>query len=179
LVVPVKFDAYVLSASPGNSIGYRVVLKFQNTGSTTAKRFTGIVNVVFTEGLLPDNFDYADASDAAPPIAFVGPQVPVAYPLDLSMENLIAVQDGEKNGFLYGWVEYEDIFTDTAKRRTEVCVRLAIVARLGDVPVTTDASPISFIAHGKYNGTDSDCFYKPGDRPPYRAEALPMPTTIR
>jgi hypothetical protein len=54
--------------------------------------------------------------------------------------------------YLWGWVEYDDIFTGTTRHRTEFCFQIDRVR----LPVTNDFL-IEFKPHSRFNAADSDC----------------------
>jgi hypothetical protein len=175
LVVPTNFVVTTIVNRQNRIIGYMVTAHFQNTGNTPAKRFTGTANTYVLEGTLPEDFRYPDRVAADPAHGTVGPRVIVPYPISIAIQDIVDIQQGRKKGFMYGWVEYSDIFESTKRRRTEFCVRIEVN---GDPTVLQPAqggpSVLGIGVHGKYNSTDEDCVYQPGERPP--VGDLPPPT---
>jgi hypothetical protein len=153
-------------------IGYQISAMFENTGNTIAKRYTGNANIVMWDGDLPPAFPFADRQSVGVANGFVGPRVKVPFPISIAIQDVLDILKKKRRGFMYGWVEYEDVFEIGRKRRTEFCVELDII---GDPLVRSEKSSIfGFGGYGKYNGTDEDCLYKPGERPPLGG--LPEPT---
>jgi hypothetical protein len=167
LIVPVQFSCVtVIHGGPDGPIrGYRVVPMLVNVGSTIAKRFVSIANYVLWDGPLPNDFAYPDGAAPEESSAVIAPKVPNPIPIDILLEDIIAIRDKQKRGFIYGWVEYSDIFTATGLRRTEFCIEIEIV---GNVMIQQPPNnpPLGFKTVGRYNAIDEDCVYKPGQRPP-------------
>jgi hypothetical protein len=63
--------------------------------------------------------------------------------------------------FLYGWVEYDDVFEGTPRHRTEYCTQIVVE---GDVTIHTLPGnpeqphvPFRYQGHKKHNGADEEC----------------------
>jgi hypothetical protein len=84
-------------------------------------------------------------------------QLPVGYWAE--------VAEGRLRAFLYGWVEYDDVFEK--RHRMEFSVRIHVI---GDV--SREDVSFGFPSFGKYNGIDNHCKYKPGEKIPI-ADAIP------
>jgi hypothetical protein len=174
LIIPIKIGVNTLARGKDQIIGYRIVLQFKNCGRTVAKRFTGTFNALMWDGELPKDFQYPDRTVAGP-ASTVGPEVILPFQIDIAIQDVLAIAEKRKNGFIYGWVEYDDIFRTTVKRRTEMCAKIEITGSPLVIQQGPDASPIGLVAYGeRYNGIDNDCLYQPGDRPPIGG--LPVPT---
>jgi hypothetical protein len=126
---------------------------------------------------LPDDFVYPDRTESSVVKSIVGPLVRTIQPINIVMQDVLDIANKRRRGFFYGWVEYHDVFDGTPQRRTEYCVEIEVV---GDPKIINgewgSPSVLGFGAQGKYNGTDEDCFYKPGQRPPIGG--LPEPTQL-
>jgi hypothetical protein len=173
LVVPVKFQCDVLLRGE-RIVGYLVTAILENTGTTVAKRFTGTANIVMWDGPLPEDFKYPDRTVVAPATAYVGPHVVAPYPIAIAIQDLIDIMNKKKRGFFYGWVEYDDVFSSTMRRRTEFCTEIEINGNPLIRHEKGSSGPLAIGVHGKYNAIDDDCFYKPGQHPP--VGGLPPPT---
>jgi hypothetical protein len=56
--------------------------------------------------------------------------------------------------YLWGWVEYDDIFLGTLRHRTEFCFRISC-----ELLKPTNEPWISFIPHSEFNAADADCLH--------------------
>jgi hypothetical protein len=135
-------------------------------------------NVVVFDSAMPKDFRYPDRIEADQPAGVVGPNVPVVFPLDIAIADIVDIQNSRKSGYLYGWAEYDDIFPDTPRRRTEFCMLIDVFGDPHHIPAERGGpSVLGFVARGPYNGTDDECFYKPGQGVPVaRAGELPAMT---
>lgn len=175
-LVPIEFQCDPLVWQK-EVIGYRVTAIFQNTGTTVAKGFAGTGNFVMYDTGLPDDFVYPDRVESSVVKSVVGPLVRTLQPINIVIQDILDIMNKKRRGFFYGWVEYHDVFDGTPKRRTEYCVEVEVI---GDPKVINGErgapSVLAFGSQGKYNGTDEDCFYEPGRRPPIGG--LPEPTQL-
>jgi hypothetical protein len=160
-------------------IGHRFTILFVNTGRTPARRVTSNANLVVFDGedSVPMDFGYPDRIPASDNQGILGMGIPLPIPLDIAIQDLVDIQQKRKTGIVYGWIEYDDIFVDSYHRRTEFCARIEVV---GDPYLISDRvggpSMFGFAVYGKYNGTDEDCFYKPGQVPVAEFDELPPVT---
>lgn len=171
LLVINSFRVDTLMRGP-NVIGYQISAVFENVGNTIARRYAGTANVVVWDGELPSDFAYADRQVVGPANGFVGPRIQTHFPIGIALSDCVEVAEKRQRGFMYGWVEYEDVFDATPTRRTEFCVQIEVIGQ-PHIPNQRGAT-LAFAGYGPYNGTDQDCFYKPGHRPPIGG--LPEPT---
>jgi hypothetical protein len=79
------------------------------------------------KGPLPEDFKYPDRMEAIAPNAFVAPRLKIPFPVDIAIQDLLDIMNKKMRGFIYGWVEYDDVFTSSARRRTEFCVEIEII----------------------------------------------------
>jgi len=87
----------------------------------------------------------------------------------LTLDELQAAQNGEIFIFLWGWVEYSNIFADLPRHRTEFCFR---ITPINDIRTMN----ILFVtrATGNHNGMDGTCLYQPRTDP-YRPAPYSQP----
>ncbi|HYY36314.1 MAG TPA: hypothetical protein VE801_01145 [Xanthobacteraceae bacterium] len=173
LIVPTQFQSTAIVRND-RVIAYRITAVFENTGTTVARRFTGTANIVMWKGPLPEDFKYPDRMEAIAPNAFVAPRLKIPFPVDIAIQDLLDIMNKKMRGFIYGWVEYDDVFTSSARRRTEFCVEIEIIGNPLVMPSKGAPAALGFAGYGKYNGIDEDCFYRPGEKPP--VGGLPEPT---
>src|SRR5262245_62696791 len=106
--------------------------------------------------------------------AFSAPRHKIPVPVDIAVQDLLDIMNRKMRGFIYGWVEYDDVFTSSARRRTEFYVEIEIIGNPVVMPSKGAPAPLGFAVYEKYNGIDEDCFYRPGEKPPLGG--LPEPT---
>jgi hypothetical protein len=170
LIIAARFDVHQIVRA-NRAIGYRVTVIFVNSGRTPALRLRGNFDLVVFPGEPVPDFAYPDR--AAPDDAFgtTGPQVPVLFHLEIVTEDLVDVREGRKVALIYGWVEYDDLFSSTRRRRTEACFKIEVIGdihriRPADEPIGATPSVLAFANYGgRYNAIDEYCLYEPGQTP--------------
>jgi hypothetical protein len=116
LIVPTQFQSTAIVRND-RVIAYRITAVFENTGTTVARRFTDTANIVMWKGPLPEDFKYPDRMEAIAPNAFVAPRLKIPFPVDIAIQDLLDIMNKKMRGFIYGWVEYDDVFTIVLVRR--------------------------------------------------------------
>ena len=135
---------------------------WENTGATPTRGGRAHVNWKFFERSVPAEFDFPDfdevgnrilSYDAYKPLS-VGPKATARAPLiDIEPAILRQVRDLQGRVLIWGWVEYDEVFTDAKRHRTEFCYQLAVTG-----------SPMSWVGFTQYrafNGADEDCMKAP------------------
>ncbi len=174
LVLPVGFRVDVLIGPRREVIGFKISVDVTNTGNTIAKKVVGTANIVVFDHVLPKDFRFPDRLAPDKSTTAIGRGVQIVFPLDIAFQDIVDIQQKRRSGYVYGWLEYDDIFSATAKRRTEYCVEIEVIGDPTVIPEPSSSPNLAFKAYGPYNGTDEDCFYKPGQSPPIGG--LPAPT---
>jgi hypothetical protein len=162
----------------GTIIDYRINFNLANSGKTPAKNYTCVANLVVFEGGMPTGFRFPDRThqDLPEKGTTIGPQARTYFHIDFFIQDAIDVYEGRKKAFVYGWLEYDDIFPDSARHRTEFCMWIEVYADPRQTPqvIYGKAPPILTVrAHNHYNGYDDDCMYRPGQTPVAEEGELP------
>jgi hypothetical protein len=150
-----------------------------NSGSTPTRHMLTHVSIEIRDHDLPDDFDFPDkwpdgeADELKNALAFIGPKADIWMPaLAVHVVDLDKINSGRKKVYLYGWIEYDDVFPDTERHRTEFCMEIIRVA----ADYTTPASaPIVMRHYKKHNGADDECFRQPQPYPPQQQRAHRTP----
>jgi len=112
-------------------------VEWKNSGSTPglhAKRWTSIK---MFPGDIPKDFTYPDlgtdgnivADDIIRPVTFVGPlETQFSELIKVSLDAMRAVRSGQFRLFTWGWIEYDDVFPNTPRHRTEFCNEIVVEA---------------------------------------------------
>ena len=154
-----QLRAYVtveaIQTHPGNDpMSYQ--LEWKNTGQTPAIDVSTYTNWESRTDALPDNFPYPKGStnDAAA----LGPGQHVhAWPIFIPGETIERVRRGILRLYVWGAAEYNDVFKDTSRRRTEFCYEIVFDdAAAGDGQIAM-GSRIS----GPHNGIDDRRWHQP------------------
>ncbi|MBZ0147150.1 MAG: hypothetical protein K8F62_06350 [Pseudorhodoplanes sp.] len=135
---------------------------WENTGATPTKNGRSHINWKFFERSIPSEFDFPDfdevgnrilSYDAYKPL-IVGPRATALAPLlDIEPGILRQVRDAQGRVLVWGWAEYDEVFGDARRHRTEFCYQLVVTG--------SPASWVGFSQYKAYNGVDEDCAKKP------------------
>jgi len=162
----------------GTIIDYRLNVNIANSGKTPAKNYTCIANLVVFDGDMPAGFRFPDRThqDLPEKGTTIGPQARTYFQIDFFVQDAIDVFEGRKKAFVYGWLEYDDIFPDSPRHRTEFCLWIEVYAdpRHSIQVVYGKPPPILTVrAYNRYNSYDDDCVYRPGQTPIAEEGELP------
>ena len=135
----------------------RVYFHFKNTGATPTRHLVHYSNWKAFRGDIPEEFDFPDIGDQEKVPVVIGPGVEIlSAPLIIPKDIIQSVMDGIDAIYLWGWIDYNDVFPDSPRRRTEFCSKLLL-------PGLSDAGfPIVQTLHYKrHNGSDDECLKPP------------------
>lgn len=135
---------------------------WENTGSTPTRNGRAHVNWKYFDRSVPADFDFADfdeagnrvlSYDAYKPL-IVGPRATALSPI-IVMEPAILRQVRDQQGklLIWGWAEYDEIFGDSRRHRTEFAYLVVVSG--------SPASHVGFSQYRLYNGVDEDCSRAP------------------
>ncbi|MET0867733.1 MAG: hypothetical protein ABWY35_06490, partial [Pseudorhodoplanes sp.] len=135
---------------------------WENTGTTPTRNGRSHVNWKYFERSVPADFDFADfdevgnrvlSYDAYKPL-IVGPRATALSPI-ISMEPSILRQVRDLQGklLIWGWAEYDEVFSDAKRHRTEFAYLVVVSG--------SPASHVGFSQYKLHNGVDEDCTKKP------------------
>ena len=135
---------------------------WENTGTTPTRNGRSHVNWKYFERSIPADFDFADfdevgnrvlSYDSYKPL-IVGPRATALSPI-ISMEPAILRQVRDLQGklLIWGWAEYDEVFSDAKRHRTEFAYLVVVSG--------SPASHVGFSQYRLHNGVDEDCTKKP------------------
>ncbi len=135
---------------------------WENTGTTPTRNGRGHVNWKYFDRSIPSDFDFADfdelgnrvlSYDAYKPL-IVGPRATALSPI-ISMESatLRQVRDLQGKLLIWGWAEYDEVFSDAKRHRTEFAYLVVVSG--------SPASHVGFSQYKLHNGVDEDCTKQP------------------
>lgn len=135
---------------------------WENTGTTPTRSGRSHVNWKFFDRAIPDDFDFPDYDELGNPIQIydvfgpliVGPRATaLSALLDIEPSVLRQVRDLQGKLLIWGWAEYDEVFTDSKRHRTEFCYQLVVTG--------SPASWVGFSQYRAFNGADDDCMRRP------------------
>jgi hypothetical protein len=133
--------------------GFLISVDWENSGDTPTKNMRMRFNRLVTPKILPDDFDFPDYEIDDIHI-LLGPKATVGTtPLEISPEEMRAVREKESHLYVWGWAEYNDVFPNTKRHRTEFCQKWWVG---GDL-INANKFSAGFAWHRQHNGADSEC----------------------
>lgn len=152
-----EISATRIPSSPVNADSWRVTAILENTGGTPTKHLMMDINWKSFTGGLPDDFTFPD-SNKNPFHAFIGPKG-IIHSIHVDIPSaLIEPRIKREDIYVWGWVDYNDVFNDTPRHRTEFCYKICYeIIKPGGIP----EHYMSFQMHRKYNAADDECYRKP------------------
>jgi hypothetical protein len=131
---------------------------WKNSGNTPTKHGMGCVNtwLAVDAGDLPHDFTFPDYGSAER--IMIGPNLQRnGLQLSIPIETMHKIREGTAHAYMWGWAEYNTIFTtDTIRHRSEFCVEIQVTGN----PIYKEGG-FAFRAHGPFNGFDDECYRKP------------------
>lgn len=149
---------------------------WENTGTTPTRSGRSHVNWKFFDRAIPDDFDFPDYDELGNPIQtydvfgplIVGPRATaLSALLDIEASVLRQVRDLQGKLLIWGWAEYDEVFTDSRRHRTEFCYQLVVTG--------SPASWVGFSQYRAFNGADDDCLRRPTPVMPAAPAVLAAP----
>jgi hypothetical protein len=150
-----------------------------NSGRTPAKNYRATANLAVFDNGIPNGFRYPDRQEDGAANSVLGPQAKGYIQVDLFVADAVAIYEKRKEALIYGWIEYDDVFPDSPRHRTELCATVEVFADPRAVPQIQSGEGIPIMTlrpYGKYNAYDGDCLYQPGETPVAREGELPALT---
>jgi len=139
---------------------WKVDIEIINTGKTHTKNMDAdIWYKVTKEEYLPSDFDFPDSPDFEESgKGVVGPgMVHLIDGPKFPKRDWVRIETGELRLFIYGWIEYNDIFEGTDRHRTEFCLEMKVINDLSK----NEPPPIWNANYREHNGMDDECMRKP------------------
>ncbi len=147
----------LLNPKTDEHIGYALMIMWRNVGATPASRCrTRVAYAIFPNGFTSD-FDYPEGDvdkQPKPQTSHLGPNGQLGSYIEFKLADINKAARREIDLVVWGWIEYDDVFPDTPRRRTEFSYK-----------VEPRGKPENFqfglLAIGPHNGADEDCYRKP------------------
>lgn len=122
-----------------------------NSGQTPTRRARYGFNLVFQEEELPDNFQYLDRTAGIGAIQVSAGKSSAATGVLAQRADFERALKRQTKLFVWGWIEYNDVFPRTDRRRTEFAVQF----------IPAPAGKSAWLNAGRHNGADDECLKKP------------------
>ena len=158
-----KIEAQFIGEKSTHTITkWRFFAHWENGGNTPTKNMRNRVNYALFEHPIDLGFGFPDFGDQPDGSTMIGPRsVMHSSYFDIPVEDLKKVKDGEAHAYIWGWADYNDLFPNTPRHRSEFCVKIAVH---GDV----QAEDCQFLYHqdDRFHGFDQECLRSPAPYSP-------------
>ena len=142
-------------SNPGAITAYIISVVLENGGQSPAIRMTYNFNCGHVTAHNIETFEFPDQKLLERGV--LGPKGMLQTKAQtISAASMSEVVAGVDRWFIWGWADYDDIFNDTKRHRTEFCFE--VKARR----LPNGQTFVGFPMHGRFNATDDDCLRKPG-----------------
>ena len=136
---------------PGTVHNYKIAAEIENTGQTPTRKAVVNINRGLRPTKLPDDFDFPDGPKSE--VAAIGARSTFdTLDFFVSIAEVEKVIEKKQKMYVWGWVDYNDVFERTPRHRTEFCFEIV----LDRVPNGQEIK-MRFPSHERYNGIDGDC----------------------
>ncbi|MCH9051755.1 MAG: hypothetical protein IIA72_11830 [Proteobacteria bacterium] len=147
----------LLNPETDKHVGYTLMIMWRNFGATPASRCrTRVAYHIFPNGFTSD-FDYPEGDtdkQPKPHTSHMGPNGQLGSHIEFKLDDIKKAARGEIDLVVWGWVEYDDVFPGSPRRRTEFSYKV-------DPRGKPENFQFGLLAIGPHNGADEDCHHKP------------------
>lgn len=142
--------------SEGNKIlGWNIFVEWKNTGKTATRNCVQRGNYKEFNRPLSGDFDFPNLEVNEYQWLLIGPNASIqSGKYFIPIDKALRIRAGELHAYLWGWIEYNDVFQNTPRRRTEYGYKI----------VAAGASPEHIVIGNtptpRHNAADKECFHK-------------------
>lgn len=128
---------------------------WENSGDTPTKKMRNHVNWTYFVTDIPPDFDFPDITGEESTAVLIGPHATLnTSPLEINMQCIDNVAQGKGHLYIWGWAEYNDVFENTNRHRTEFCSEV-LISKISETEIS-----IRFRLYKLHNGADEECIKK-------------------
>ena len=142
-----------------NAIWWSIHPVWRNTGATPTSALFLNTNSALSDQKLPDNFDFLDAPGESIKMVIGAHLSITASLIKITGADLVAVRDGTKFFYIWGWAKYKDGFPNTPERITRFCNHITHVTGNPTYHYNRETNPIeiTFSFYKENNCIDDGC----------------------
>jgi hypothetical protein len=132
---------------------WRFFARWENGGNTPTKNMRNRINYALREDVIDLGFPFPDFGDLPDGRTMIGPRsFMYSMYFDIPVDDLKKVKSGEAHAYIWGWANYDDVFPDTPRHRSEFSFKIVVE---GDV--TAEDCQFSYQQEQRFNGLDEEC----------------------
>ena len=143
-------------AEDNKLLGWNVFVEWKNSGKTATRSCVQRANYKEFVRPVSADFDFPNLEVNEYQWLLIGPNASVeSRKYFIAIDKLPKIRAGDLHAYLWGWIEYNDVFPNTPRHRTEYGYK--IIASAGAAP---DQIAISAAPTPRHNAADRECFHK-------------------
>jgi hypothetical protein len=132
-------------------IGWNIGIQWENTGDTPTRDLVTHISLHEFQGEMPADYNFPELNKTTTK-SLLGPKAVCFSPVfSISDSQARQIFQGRNHLYMWGWAEYDDVFPDSERHRTEFCYELLFIA-----PFPSKSS-FTHRLHTRYNGADDEC----------------------
>ncbi len=141
----------------GNLAAWEFSIPWKNSGYTPAINTISFFNLAVVRGDEPEGFDFPDTEDAEYNKSLVAPfSEMVGGGVSVSVADMHDVANETSSILIWAWIDYDDVFPKTPRRRTEIAFKVTVRGNPDD-----ESCQINCVADSRFLGMDDSCSRKP------------------
>jgi hypothetical protein len=136
---------------------WRFFARLENGGNTPTKNMRNRMNYALREDVIDLGFTFPDFGDQPDGRTMIGPKsfMHSAY-FDIPIDHLQRVKNGETHAYIWGWADYDDVFPNTPRHRSEFSFKILVHGE-----VLADDCQFAYQQEARFNGLDEECLRSP------------------
>jgi hypothetical protein len=136
-----------------------IQIEWSNKGKTWTKHGLQYVSWRGPEAPIDLTYDFPNLGDnPTPGRIFIGPGgTAFGGPILIPPFNIIEALERRRHLYVWGWIEYDDIFSNTPRHRTEFCFEVIPILRPSELPDGQRSVVATFQYFQSHNGAHDDC----------------------
>jgi hypothetical protein len=149
---------------PGNGnkiLGWNVFVEWKNAGKTATRNCVQRGNYKEFNRPISADFDFPNLEVSEYQWLLIGPSATVqSRKYFIPIDKVSKIRAGELHAYLWGWIEYDDVFGNIPRHRTEYGYKIIAAAGASPEHIVIGNAPTP-----RHNAADKECFHKVISRP--------------
>jgi len=132
-VFPVDLQSHPTTGPINDDYEHIITVIWKNTGATPVVNCRLFTSWSMPETSLPTGFDFPDLAEAIAHRTTIGPgEMRGGYRIRITNKHFREFAEDRRLFYVWGWCEYNDVFVDTQRHRTEFCFRVEKLQIIGE-----------------------------------------------
>ena len=137
-------------------LGWNIFVEWKNSGKTTTKNCVQRGNYKEFNRPLSADFDFPNLEVSEYQWTLIGPNASIqSGKYFIPIDKVLKIRAGELHAYVWGWIEYNDVFQNTPRHRTEYGYKIIASAGASGENIVIGNTPTP-----RHNAADKECFHK-------------------